>query len=418
MCLYIPKPLSVPVSDVVSADRRADQQPLQSQHFRLFGELLRPFAKALCIATLVSTPSVYAAELSIQALSTPSEISPLAQHSLMLDVASTGSRLVSVGQFGHILYSDDEGAHWIQAEAPVSSTLTAVHFADEQTGWAVGHEGVVLTTENGGKSWMQQLNGLEINQLMLDRAKTLYEYPTQNSGEMPPGIHPELTADDLETLVFDAEDFNAEGASRPLMDVWFKNRREGIVVGAYGLILHTSDGGQSWTPGFDTVYNIDSFHYYDIIPAPSQQQPDAIFLVGEAGLLQRSLDNGQTWKALDAPYDGTFFGGLYNTGSHTLLVYGLRGNLYHSSDLGDSWQPINSKTTASIFDGSVLANGSMLLVGSAGLQVTVDGETFETESGFSQQRTPYSAITLSPSGNAVLAGLRGIELATDQESQP
>ena len=36
---------------------------------------------------------------------------------------------------------------------PTSVTLTAVRFADAQHGWAVGHGGVILATQDGGEQW-------------------------------------------------------------------------------------------------------------------------------------------------------------------------------------------------------------------------------------------------------------------------
>ena len=44
---------------------------------------------------------------------------------------------------------------------PVSSDLFAVHFANASKGWAVGHDGVVLASSDGGQSWTKQLDGLE-----------------------------------------------------------------------------------------------------------------------------------------------------------------------------------------------------------------------------------------------------------------
>ena len=47
-----------------------------------------------------------------------------AAKSLMLDVVHAGKRLVAVGDRGHILYSDDQGATWMQAKVP---TLSLIH---------------------------------------------------------------------------------------------------------------------------------------------------------------------------------------------------------------------------------------------------------------------------------------------------
>ena len=78
---------------------------------------------------------------------------PLAIESLLLDGAAAGSRLVVVGERGHILVSTDGGASWKQARVPTRALLTAVHLHDERTGWAVGHDAVILRTGDGGATW-------------------------------------------------------------------------------------------------------------------------------------------------------------------------------------------------------------------------------------------------------------------------
>ena len=74
---------------------------------------------------------------------------PLAVESLLLDGAVAGSRLIVVGERGHILISTDDGASWTQAEVPTRVLLTAVHMHDERIGWAVGHDAVILRTGDG-----------------------------------------------------------------------------------------------------------------------------------------------------------------------------------------------------------------------------------------------------------------------------
>ena len=64
-----------------------------------------------------------------------------------------GSRLVVVGERGHVLLSDDNGASWAQASVPVRVLLTAVHMRGERTGWAVGHDATILRTRDDGETW-------------------------------------------------------------------------------------------------------------------------------------------------------------------------------------------------------------------------------------------------------------------------
>ena len=91
----------------------------------------------------------------------------------------------------------------------------------------------------------------------------------------------------LEALKAEAERAAAEGPSRPFLDVWFANAREGFVVGAYNLIFHTSDGGSTWEPWFDRTQNERFYHLYGI-----RGSSDGVYAVGELGLALR-LDPGQ-----------------------------------------------------------------------------------------------------------------------------
>ena len=83
-------------------------------------------------------------------LALPAVKSPLAARAPLNAVALAGIRLVAAGSRGHIVYSDDEGKSWTQADVPVSSDLLALHLPSARQGWAVGHEGVVLHTSDGG----------------------------------------------------------------------------------------------------------------------------------------------------------------------------------------------------------------------------------------------------------------------------
>ena len=114
----------------------------------------------LGIAATVSMMAMAASDSSMRdVLDTPAAKSPLAVRALVNGLAIAGTRIVAVGQRGHVLLSDDAGKSWQQAEVPVSSDLVAVSFPSASTGWAVGHDGVVLHSTNAGGRWTRQLDG-------------------------------------------------------------------------------------------------------------------------------------------------------------------------------------------------------------------------------------------------------------------
>src|SRR5688572_5026779 len=72
----------------------------------------------------------------------------------LLASARAGQRVVAVGDHGVILLSDDGASSFRQAKAvPVRSLLTSVQFIDARHGYAAGHDGVVLGTQDGGETW-------------------------------------------------------------------------------------------------------------------------------------------------------------------------------------------------------------------------------------------------------------------------
>jgi photosystem II stability/assembly factor-like uncharacterized protein len=61
--------------------------------------------------------------------------------------AQTGQ---AVGMHGTILATPDGGALWEPQAGGTGKHLTSGHFADPHTGWAIGSSGTILATRNGG----------------------------------------------------------------------------------------------------------------------------------------------------------------------------------------------------------------------------------------------------------------------------
>ncbi|NQD94366.1 glycosyl hydrolase, partial [Pseudomonas sp. CrR25] len=301
----------------------------------------RVLPAGLVLALLVA-PSAVAAEsaptLQIPLLEQAAMQTAKGQRSVLLAVTRAGARLVAVGERGIILLSDDSGTSWRQARVPVSVSLTAVQFIDAEHGWAVGHLGVVLHTADGGETWVKQLDGVRAAQLALASARS--------SGDAK--------------RMKEAEWLVADGPDKPFLDLHFSDRQNGYVVGAYNLILHTADGGESWQPWMGHVENPEGLNLYSIRAAAG-----LLFIAGERGLLLRSVDNGQSFQALNAPYDGSFFG-LLASATGELVAYGLRGNAYWSGDQGDSWRRIETGVEVALSSGARLNDGSLLLASQSG----------------------------------------------------
>jgi len=72
------------------------------------------------------------------------------------DVAVSGTHAWLVGEFGQAMRSEDAGASWQAADTGVESSLMAVAFRDASHGVAVGLSGTVISSDDGGITWIVQ----------------------------------------------------------------------------------------------------------------------------------------------------------------------------------------------------------------------------------------------------------------------
>jgi len=323
--------------------------------------------------------------------------SKLAQEALLLGVTRAGKRIVAVGEYGNILLSDDDGKTWHQAkDVPTTVTLTAVHFADEKTGWAVGHDTLILHTTDGGETWTKQFGG---------------------------------------------------GASEnSLLSVYFADANHGWAIGAFNFTAETKDGGKTWVerqtlarppavaPGaaapvpaaapaasaepFDptkakrpddpyAAATGDENHLNQMFAGPDA---NTLFVAAEAGAVYRSLDGGANWEKVLTGYIGSFWGGL-TAKDGTVYAAGMRGNIWKSTDKGATWAKADTHgADQSISTGLQLADGSLVFVGLGGqVLYSEDGKAFTLT--YRADRKGLNAV-LQDGGSLLVFGEAGVQTQT------
>lgn len=70
-----------------------------------------------------------------------------------------------VGEAGAILATTDAGKTWTDQRSGVDKTLFSVFFETPQRGWATGIDGIILHTEDGGQTWTAQNGNVEVGEL-------------------------------------------------------------------------------------------------------------------------------------------------------------------------------------------------------------------------------------------------------------
>lgn len=259
-----------------------------------------------------------------------------------LAVDRAGNRWVTVGEQGRIHLSDVGEDNGRLAHSPVEVTLTNVRFLDHHVGWAVGHEGVILKTEDGGDHW-----------------RLVRSDPT---------------------------------ADQPLFDVLFQNPAQGLAVGAYGLCLQTKDGGTTWSqislPGGDP-------HLY-AVAAP---KPGVWVVVGEGGIVLRSSDGGRRWQTQSEKGRETLFGVTIGP-KNSLVAYGFNGGVWVSRDAGVRWRRLPRKGP-SLYAGAWGSEGVVL----AGDGIVLSGKSPETLNVFTTEAgARWTGVAREVSGGLLVLG--------------
>lgn len=338
---------------------------------------------ALATALAVPFTSTVLAADFVDVLSSPAIQSEKAINGMFTGLASAGKRLVTVGQRGHIFYSDDAGARWHQAQVPVSSDLVAVQFPSPTQGWAVGHDGIVLHSVDSGETWSRQLDGRQVGHLMLNHYQ-------RQAVQQP---------DDA--LLAEAQRMIDEGADKPFLDVWFADDKTGYIVGAFNLIFRTDDGGQTWVSLMDRTDNPGALNLYGM-----RAIGDDLFIVGEQGLVLKLDPVTQRFVNVPTPYGGSYFGITGKPGA--VLVYGLRGNVYRSVDHGANWDKIELGLSSSITASTVTADGRIILVSQAGhILVSADDGASFTQKPQDRLGPAAAAQAITP-GFVMVAGAQGL----------
>jgi photosystem II stability/assembly factor-like uncharacterized protein len=323
-------------------------------------------------------------------LDLPAVPSDRATQARLFGVTRAGDRLVALGQRGFILYSDDWGDSWQQASVPVRSTLLSAYFVNAQTGWASGHDGVVLHSGDGGETWTKQLDGYEAVDIGIRHYQSLLADDPGN----------ETNRTMLDEMFFAAE----QGADRPFFHIWFENERSGFVLGAYGMSMRTDDGGATWETALLNHTDFGFRHLFDYEITPGKR-----YVVGEMGLVWIQDQPLGSMRLASFPYDGSIYTIVSNSAGE-LIVAGLRGNAFRSADQGETWTAISLPTSASVVDSIRLGDGRILLATLTGqLLLSKDGgHSFEDLQTY--HLFPVSAIAEGRQGEIVVVGLGGVRV--------
>lgn len=252
---------------------------------------------------------------------------------------------------------DVENGKWTELSSGTNMPLNAIFFINENIGWAVGLQGTIVHTTDGGSTWLDQ--SITDSNISFSEIK----FTSESNGFLV-GIDYQ----NEESFLYTTSNGGNSWVSTKIPDIYevydlyFSSTTNGLVVGgndmlctcALGQVSYTTDGGNTWTES--TFLNTDGDPYKSV---------DGVFLSvdfidestgwlsGEYGNIFKTTDGGKTWQT-EGPFNGGQLEAIDAISASNIFVVGDK-NLIAQSENGDEFETL-TKTDWNNNNGVAFAN--------------------------------------------------------------
>ena len=241
------------------------------------------------------------------------------------DIATWNTaRGIAVGNDGVIITTEDGGKTWVPTtDAPrseVANKLVRVRVTDGGVAWAVGEMGALLYSSDYGKQWERRRP--EEDNAWNDLA-LLGDGQIWVVGEFGQMLH---SSDNGQSWTEHKSEVESS-----LMAVAFRDPLNGLAVGLEGVVLVTQNGGQSWQSADSGV----AVHLFDVVWDAAHER---WMVAGDQGI----------WLSADAAVSNIRHGQLDNHDMswHTRALPTSEGTWFAGANVGlwanERWSPVGN----------------------------------------------------------------------------
>jgi len=232
----------------------------------------------------------------------------------------------AVGTNGTIIKTVDGGDNWSDISIKIPEWLLSLYFFDKNHGFIVGTNSIIISTADGGMSWKYQYLPYKVN------FHGIFFSDRNNGwivGGTPEGYGILLkTTDSGTTWIPVITDLPVE-----LLGISVCSSNNSYVIGRNGTFLKSNNSDYSWS-----VNNILNFVFQDVTC-----NGDDIWLVGDHGIILKSTDKGYSWTFFPKITDNHLFKIRFN-GNKGIIVGGSGSGYYSYSSIimetddgGNNW---------------------------------------------------------------------------------
>jgi photosystem II stability/assembly factor-like uncharacterized protein len=275
-------------------------------------------------------------------------------HDMLFDLAFEGQNGVAVGSYGSVLLSDDGGGAWRLVDAPGDKVALLGTAISAGRCLAVGQGGTVLVADDCS-NWRAAESGSSERLMAVGLNANGLAYAVGAFGTV---LHSADGGNSWDAVELDWSALSPTGAEPHLYDVHVSDDGAVTLVGEFGLILRGRHG-DDWRiahAGEQSLFGLSV-------------TGDTAYAVGQGGVVLASDDGNETWRVLDSG-SSAILTGVWSDGAGRVIASGLN-TILQSEDGGRSWRQSDAGAHANAAHLAVAASQSagggqrVLMVGSA-----------------------------------------------------
>jgi len=278
----------------------------------------------------------------------------------------------AVGENGIIIKTIDGGINWFPQTSNTTFYLNSVFFPSQDTGYIVGCDlmfniNIILKTIDGGTNWQTQTSGV------VGYLSSVY-FTSNDTGFAVGGNN------DIEEIVLKTTDggtnwidLSAWISSNPLMSVNFINANIGFAVGWDDAIIYTDNGGVNWCNVFPSNGTHKQLNSVFVINPTSF----SFCTVGQTGTILTFTDFVDTYQTSPT---SNWLTSVFFTSPDTGYIGGDGGFILKTTNGGMTWSPQNTNISEGISSIFFISPDTGFAVGDYGtIQKTTNGGTVGIE---------------------------------------